>query len=460
MTIGGFLRKLLWLDGKPLWPRIEPYRRDLFDRALGTFDEDGRPRFNLVLCGRGKKNAKTLDLVLASLFALLDDSPGGNQVYLLANDEDQADDDLDLAKKLLKVNPQTLGPFLTPRRRTIERTDGEGFLEILPAGDAIGAHGITYRFCGWDELHGHKNWDALEALQPDPTRLDAQQWIASYASLYHKPGVPLHDLCARGRAGTDPRMLFSWYAADYTTDPAFEDATPEDRANPSRQSWADQGYLEQQLRRLPVHKYRRLHLNLPGLPEGSPFQPEPVMAAFVRGVQRWAPEKDVEYRAFVDMSGGSNDDAVLAIGRDMPDGRTRVVHVMNQGPRPPFDPRQAIERFVPVLAEYGVTSVTGDNYAGNTFKVDFESKGVRYEPCPMSKSRLYESLEPRLNAREVELPDLPQLEQQLLGLIWRGGRIDHQHGEFDDFANAVAGVSLSATALPSRGGRLVEMAGV
>ena len=34
------------------------------------------------------------------------------------------------------------------------------------------------------------------------------------------PGVTLFDLCAGGRAGTDPRMLFSWYAADYTTDPA------------------------------------------------------------------------------------------------------------------------------------------------------------------------------------------------------------------------------------------------
>ena len=42
-------------------------------------------------------------------------------------------------------------------------------------------------------------------------------------------------------------------------------------------SWGDGGeYLEQQRRRLPAHKFRRLHLNLPGLPEGSAFQPEPV----------------------------------------------------------------------------------------------------------------------------------------------------------------------------------------
>src|SRR5204863_5958058 len=122
------------------------------------------------------------------------------------------------------------------------------------------------------------------------------------------------DLCAAGWAGTDPRMLFTWYGGDHTTDPEFADADPETRANPSRASWADQGYLEQQRRRLPSHKYRRLHLNLPGLPEGSAFQPDPVMAAVRRGTALWSPQAGRNYRAFVDMSGGSGDDAVLAVG--------------------------------------------------------------------------------------------------------------------------------------------------
>jgi len=55
-------------------------------------------------------------------------------------------------------------------------------------------------------------------------------------------------------------MLFSWYAADYTTDPDCADAMPEVRANPSLSSWADAGYLDQQRRRLAAHKFRRLHL--------------------------------------------------------------------------------------------------------------------------------------------------------------------------------------------------------
>jgi hypothetical protein len=52
------------------------------------------------------------------------------------------------------------------------------------------------------------------------------------------------DLMKAGQAGDDPRMYFSWYGADFTTDPNFTDATPEQRANPSMASWGNDGYLD------------------------------------------------------------------------------------------------------------------------------------------------------------------------------------------------------------------------
>src|SRR4029434_6467092 len=144
------------------------------------------------------------------------------------------------------------------------------------------------------------------------------QWITSYASIFHRPGVPLFDLMAAGKKGQDPRMLFSWYAADYVTDPQRENLSPEGKANPSAGSWQDPGYLEQQKSRLPSHKYRRLHLNLPGSPEGSEFNAEKVMDSVDRGRQVRLPEPAIDYFAFCDMSGGSNDDATLSIAhRDL-----------------------------------------------------------------------------------------------------------------------------------------------
>jgi hypothetical protein len=440
LTSLDFFARLRWLDGAPLLPRVEPYRQRIFVQVLDTVDEAGRPCVNLVLTGRAKKNWKSADLVLAALFCLVTDAPAGNECYLLANDEDQAGDDLSLAKKLVAVNP-VLSDWLKPCAKVIERRDGAGFLEILPAQDIVGTHGKTFRFCGFDEIHGYRTWDILEAMQPDPTRLDALTWITSYASIYHRPGVPLFDLCLAGRRGDDPRMLFSWYAGDYTTDPDCTDLDPEARANPSRTSWNDPGYLEQQRRRLPSHKFRRLHLNLPGLPEGSAFQPEPVMDSVERGASVRRPEPGIVYKAFVDMSGGSNDDAVLDVGYVGADGRAVHARILDQGPRPPFDPRKAVERFVKVLQEYGCASVTGDAYAGQTFRCDFERLGVAYHVAQRTASEHYEALEPLLNSHRVILPDVPTLEQQLLGLVWRGGKIDHPAGEHDDYAAAAAGLT-------------------
>jgi len=45
-----------------------------------------------------------------------------------------------------------------------------------------------------------------------------------------------------------------------------------------------------------------------------------------------------------------------------------------------------------------------------------------------SASDLYEYLEPTLNAREIELPDLPALIEQAVCLVGRGGKIAHEPG--------------------------------
>src|ERR1700761_122762 len=74
---------LVWLDGRPLMETIEPYRRAILGDSLFAFDEEGRPQFNFVLCGRAKKNWKTTDLILAALYRLLV-WPGdkGNDAYI------------------------------------------------------------------------------------------------------------------------------------------------------------------------------------------------------------------------------------------------------------------------------------------------------------------------------------------------------------------------------------------
>jgi phage terminase large subunit-like protein len=433
-----FFSKLRWLSGTPLLDHIEQYRRDLFRKALDTFDERGRPLFNLVLAGRGKKNAKSLDLILAALFVLvIRRSVQGSDGYVLANDADQAGDDLALAKKLIAANAD-LANEIEVLANELRLKDGSAALKILPAKDIAGAHGKSAAFVGFDEIHGYKDWSLMEALQPDPTRPDALMWVTSYASLFATTGAPLHDLMQIGKAGKDQRMLFSWYSGDFTTDPAFADLPPLERANPSLPSWPDGiGYLEQQRTRLPTGRFRRLHLNLPGSPEGAVFDQGKVLSCVVIGRRALPFEEGRRYFAVVDMSGGSDDDAVLCITHA--DGRTTVIdHIQKQIGPAPFDPRRAVYQFCEVLKTYGIAKVTGDAFGGQTFRKDFADRDIGYEVRTTSASLLYEQLEPVLNAGEVELLDVPTLVEQLVSLVWKGSKITHENGAHDDFANACA----------------------
>jgi hypothetical protein len=230
----------------------------------------------------------------------------------------------------------------------------------------------------------------------DPTRPDAMMWITSYASIRNAPGVPLFDFLQAGKRGDDPRMYFSWYSADFTTDAALIDADPERRANPSIASFpAD--YLPQQRKRLPAHKFRRLHLNLPGAPDGAAFDGDRVAAAIVPGRRRLPWEPIHHYRAFVDMSGGSSDDAVLAISHhDEFRNVTVLDEIVSQTGGIPFNPRDAVNKFVANLKLWNISRVTGDAYAGQTFRSDFQERGVEYRISSLTKAEIYDAFEPSL----------------------------------------------------------------
>src|SRR4051812_27905589 len=105
-----FFARLHWINGHPLLDTIEPYRREMFVQAFDTFNDDGSPRFHLLLPGRGSKDYRSGEPVLAGLYSLLiKDSAQGSDGFILGNDEDQAAQDLSLAKKLITANDDEIG---------------------------------------------------------------------------------------------------------------------------------------------------------------------------------------------------------------------------------------------------------------------------------------------------------------------------------------------------------------
>ena len=154
------------------------------------------------------------------------------------------------------------------------------------------------------------------------------------------------------------------------------------------------------------------------------------------------------YAAFVDPSGGTRDSMTLGIAHT--EKSVAVLDAVREV-KPPFSPEGTVEEFCAFLKTYGLSSVTGDRYAGEWPREQFRKHGIAYELSDKPKSDIYRDLLPLLNSGRCELLDLPRIRQQLTGLerrTARGGRdsIDHGPGAHDDLANAVAGALLKAGA--------------
>jgi phage terminase large subunit-like protein len=340
-----FFSRLVWLDGRNLLETIEPYRREIFTKVFDTFRKDGSPLYNLILTGRGKKNNKTTDVDLASLYTtVVRRSVQGSDAFILASDADQANDNLDLMKKLVRANPELRAEFNVLKDR-LNLKDGSGSARILAAGDVSGLHGKQAAIIGVDEFHTQADWSVLEALQPDPTRRDCLQWLTSYDLIAGERGVPLFDLKEAGFARSDPRMLFSWYSGDKCTDPNFAALPPEQRANPSMSSWpAGEEYLEQQRRRLPLSMFRRLHLNLGGS-ESAFVTLEQWDRCVDPELRRVVSDRSLPVFVAVDASTKHDATAVVAVTFDRALQKPRLVwhRVFQPSPDDPLDFEQTIE---------------------------------------------------------------------------------------------------------------------
>ncbi|MGI4946936.1 MAG: hypothetical protein ACRYHQ_41330 [Janthinobacterium lividum] len=175
---------------------------------------------------------------------------------------------------------------------------------------------------------------------------------------------------------------------------------------------------------------------------------EVVDGATMPGRFELPPIGGASYVAFVDPSGGSSDSMTLAIAHQE-DGRAMLDAIRET--RPPFSPEQTVTEYAVLLKSYGISSVTGDRYAGEWPRERFREHGIEYRLSDKVKSDLYRDILPVLNSGKAELLDLPRLTSQLCGLerrTARGGRdsIDHAPGAHDDLANSVAGALLLVSA--------------
>jgi hypothetical protein len=148
-------------------------------------------------------------------------------------------------------------------------------------------------------------------------------------------------------------------------------------------------------------------------------------------------------QAFVDPSGGSNDEMSIAIGWN--DGGRIIIGCL-RSIAAPFDPGSAVAQCVAAMAEYGVREVVGDAYGAAWVRAAFEQQQITYATSELPKSGIYLEAVAPFNQGRIELPPDRVLLSQLAQLERRTARsgkdsVDHPPAGHDDRANAVCGVA-------------------
>jgi hypothetical protein len=225
----------------------------------------------------------------------------------------------------------------------------------------------------------------------------------------------------------------------------------EDRANPSKGTFADPDYLAHAKANLDANSYRMLHLNLPSSPPGAAYSADAVARCVLTGTRSLPREHGVREYAAYDGSGGSYADAVLAISRfDVASGKGVVVLCERQTGDAPFSPRMAIKKFAGICRDRGIGRVSMDHYAGQMQRQEWEEEGIGCDVVRLSAHDLYERLEPMINNGTVAFCDSPRLVSQLYDIGWQNGKIGPRRSDMhDDHANAAA-LALFICAPPPR----------
>jgi hypothetical protein len=384
-----------------------------------------------LICGRraGKSFVMALIAVFVACFRNYREHLGPGErgtVMVIAADRKQARVVMRYVRGLLAV--PILAKLVVAERAESFDLDNGVTIEVATASfRSTRGYTIVAALCDeiafWpSEDSANPDYEVLDALRPGMATIPGAMLICA-SSPYARRGA-LHDAHKRFY-GKDGARVLVWRAATRVMNPLvsqeiIDAAMERDPASASAEYLAEfRSDIENFVSR------------------------EAVEACVTVGVRERAPVPGIIYSAFVDPSGGSADAMTLAIGHR--DGDDVVVLDAVRERKPPFSPRDVVDEFATLLKSYGVSTITGDRYAGEWPRERFSEFGVTYEPAAKPKSDLYRDLLPAINSRRVDLLDDARLVAQLVNLerrTARGGRdsIDHAPGAHDDLANATAGV--------------------
>lgn len=219
--------------------------------ARGLFD-DPRPRRGLVSIPAG--NGKTTLAAALGLYGLLADGVKGAQVLVVASDQRQARITLDIARRMVELNPE-LAASVQVFADKLYYPQTDSTFTALPA-DPGGLQGWNPSLAIVDELHVVTE-ELYEAMAARAGKRDRSLLLAISTPAADTDGV-MWRLVEQGRAGVDPEFFFVEYAAPVGCAIGDEDAWA--HANPALDQFLYRDGVRSSLAGMREASFRRYRL--------------------------------------------------------------------------------------------------------------------------------------------------------------------------------------------------------
>jgi len=409
--------------------------------ARAVLDPDSATPYHFQTRPRG--GAKTSDAAGVGMSLLLAQAPTGARLYCVASDADQAGLVLDSVRGQILRAP-SLAEHLRLESRKLTALKTGATLEVVPADEP--------------SAYGKRPWLLIadELAQWPSTRSARGMWTAMVSALPKIRGARLLVLTSAG----DPSHWSHKILKQARKSPRWRTS---EIGGPL--PWVEPEALEEQQALLTESQFARLHLNVWTAAEDRLVRPDDLAACVVLdGPLDW--QSGPTYVVGVDV-GLRHDRTVVAVCHDEPvvdlaTGRPaqRVVldrmHVL-AGSREREVSLETVETLVlEAHRSYGRARVRIDPWQAIGLAQRLRARGVTVEEYPYtatSVGRLASTLHLLLRDRLLALPDDEELIAELSRVRLRESsvgvlRLDHDDGEHDDRAQALA---LAALALVERG---------
>ena len=408
-----------------------------FARLTGREREPGRLVRELVAIF-GRRAGKSLALAVFDCWiaAFCDHcdvlAPGETGIVLcISRDQRIARVIVDYIEGILHASPILAGLIANRTADTIELSNGIS-IEVRPANYKT-LRGLTCVAVTCDEI---AHWfTSVDFANPDveilaslrPTLLTTRGPLLMASSAYAKRGE-LYDAYQKYYGSAGPPDILVAYGTSRDMNPSLSEAE-----------------IEHELDRDPIRN--RAEYLSEFRDDVTGFIPREIIESCVGDYHELPPNPGISYRCFIDAASGvpEGDSYAIAISHKLGD---RVVIDAIRELRPPFSPSEVVSSvLLPLCKAYNISSVTGDNYAGEYPKALIRTIGISYDLAKKHKTDLYvDPFLPLLNSRKIDLPRNERAIAQICSLersMQRSGReqISHPTHGHDDVANAIAGAA-------------------